>query len=88
METGKSRHRSLPIGLMEGGEEEKMDVLKEAFETYDAVGNGFITPMELKTMLTKLGESKSIDECKEMIKRFDLNGDGVISFEEFKLTMQ
>ncbi|KAE8697285.1 Calcium-binding protein CML39 [Hibiscus syriacus] len=51
-------------GLMEGGEEEKMNDLKEALEMYDADGNGFITPRELKIMLTKLGEFKSIDECK------------------------
>lgn len=78
------------VALMEGGgEEEKLEGLREAFEMYndgDGCG-GFITPKSLKKMLRKLGESKSIEECKVMISQFDLNGDGVLSFDEFRIMM-
>ena len=57
------------IALMEaGGEEQKLNDLKVAFEMYDTESCGFITPKRLKKMLKKMGESKSIDECKSMIK--------------------
>ncbi|XWS37127.1 hypothetical protein CRYUN_Cryun19dG0016800 [Craigia yunnanensis] len=75
------------IGLMKGGEEEKLKDLREAFGMYDVDGCGFITPKGLKRMLSRLGESKSIDECKVMIKQFDLNEDGLLSFEEFRVMM-
>ena len=77
------------IALMEaGGEEQKLNDLKVAFDMYDTESCGFITPKSLKKMLKKMGESKSIDECKSMIKQFDLNGDDVLSFEEFRIMMQ
>jgi calcium-binding protein CML len=77
------------IALMEeGGEEQKLKDLREAFEMYDSEKCGFITPKSLRRMLKKIGESKSIDECKAMIKHFDLNGDGLLSFDEFTVMMQ
>ncbi|KAK8623429.1 hypothetical protein V6N13_118314 [Hibiscus sabdariffa] len=44
-------------GLLEGGEEEKKKKdLKEVFEMYDADAYRFITPNELKKMLSRLGK--------------------------------
>lgn len=68
-------------------EEERCQGLKEAFGMYEMKGEGCITPVSLKRMLSKLGSHQEIDECKAMICRFDLNGDGVLSFEEFKTMM-
>ncbi|TVU36816.1 hypothetical protein EJB05_18764, partial [Eragrostis curvula] len=68
-------------------EEEKCRGLKEAFRMYEMKGEGCITPVSLKRMLSKLGAHQDIDECQAMICRFDLNGDGVLSFEEFKVMM-
>ncbi|KAK8576670.1 hypothetical protein V6N13_015103 [Hibiscus sabdariffa] len=45
------------IGLMEGGEDEKMEDLKEAFEMDDAYAYKFITPNELK---------KNVEQTREM----------------------
>ncbi|GMH25696.1 hypothetical protein Nepgr_027539 [Nepenthes gracilis] len=74
--------------LVEGGEEEeKMEVLTEAFRMYQMEDIGCITPNSLKRMLSRLGDKRRIDECEAMISAFDLNGDGVLDFHEFKLMM-
>ncbi|KAK3183784.1 hypothetical protein Dsin_031070 [Dipteronia sinensis] len=71
-----------------GGEEEKVNDLKEAFKLYEEMdGCGCITPKSLKRMLTRLGQPKTVDECKIMIAHFDINGDGVLTFDEFRLMM-
>ncbi|KAK2661497.1 hypothetical protein Ddye_000071 [Dipteronia dyeriana] len=71
-----------------GGEEEKVNDLKEAFKMYEEMdGCGCITPKSLKRMLTRLGQPKTVDECKIMIAHFDINGDGVLTFDEFRLMM-
>ena len=69
----------------EGGERRRE--LREAFGMYAMEGQGCITPLSLKQMLSRLGSHQDIDECRAMICRFDLNGDGVLSFEEFKVMM-
>uniref|UniRef100_A0A0D9VAE3 EF-hand domain-containing protein n=1 Tax=Leersia perrieri TaxID=77586 RepID=A0A0D9VAE3_9ORYZ len=68
-------------------EEERCRGLMEAFRMYEMKGEGRITPVSLKRMLSKLGSHQEIEECQAMICRFDLDGDGVISFEEFKIMM-
>ncbi|CAO2181700.1 unnamed protein product [Urochloa humidicola] len=75
------------VQLENEGEEEQCRGLKEAFRMYEMKGEGCITPLSLKRMLSKLGSHQEIDECKAMICRFDLDGDGVLSFEEFKVMM-
>jgi calcium-binding protein CML len=61
--------------------------LKEPFRLYEMRGEGCITPLSLKRMLSKLGAHQGINECQAMICRFDLDGDGVLSSEEFKVMM-
>ncbi|KAK3163044.1 hypothetical protein QOZ80_1BG0096870 [Eleusine coracana subsp. coracana] len=77
----------LKLVQLETEEGERCQGLKEAFRMYEMKGEGFITPMSLKRMLSKLGAHQDIDECQAMICRFDLNGDGVLSFDEFKVMM-
>lgn len=58
--------------------------LKEAFDLFDVDSNGFITPSELKHILSKgtmainiADESESQDsKWEDIIKEFDKNGDG------------
>jgi calcium-binding protein CML len=68
-------------------EEERCRELKEAFRLYEMKGEGCITPLSLKRMLSKLGEHQDVVECQAMICRFDLNRDGVLTFDEFKTMM-
>ena len=82
-----SQEEFLKLVRLENQEEERCRGLKEAFGMYEMKGQGCITPLSLKRMLSKLGSHQEVDECKAMICRFDLNGDGVLSFEEFKIMM-
>ncbi|GJN16674.1 hypothetical protein PR202_gb03691 [Eleusine coracana subsp. coracana] len=68
-------------------EEKRCRGLKEAFRMYEMKGQGCITSLSLKRMLSKLGDHQDVGECQAMICRFDLDGDGVLNFEEFKTMM-
>lgn len=60
--------------------------IRQAFEAFDDDGNGAISALELRQVLTKPGtpDSKlSITEVKAIISRFDTNGDGELQFDEF-----
>ncbi|XP_074652146.1 neo-calmodulin-like [Tubulanus polymorphus] len=55
------------------------DELREVFSVLDVDGNGFISPSELRNVMTNLSE----DDVTEMIKEADYDEDGQINFEEF-----
>ena len=55
--------------------------LKQAFDSFDANGNGYITKDELIQAMKNVGENLSDQEIKSMIKNADLNNDGQVSFE-------
>jgi len=68
--------------------------MRDAFEEFDADGNGLISASELKAVLDQLAkgeeensdggdEDVSMEDVEEMIKMVDRNGDGQIDFEEF-----
>ena len=60
--------------------------IREAFESFDEDGNGAISAIELRQILTKPGttDSKlSMEEVGAIISRYDVNGDGELQFDEF-----
>eukprot|EP00058_Branchiostoma_floridae_P008437 XP_002593925.1 hypothetical protein BRAFLDRAFT_98224 [Branchiostoma floridae] len=59
-------------------EEEK---LKNAFKTFDKDGDGYITPADLRVVMTNLGEKLTDDEVDEMIHDADQDGDGKIDYD-------
>uniref|UniRef100_A0A7C8ZHY8 EF-hand domain-containing protein n=2 Tax=Opuntia streptacantha TaxID=393608 RepID=A0A7C8ZHY8_OPUST len=61
--------------------------LTEAFKVFDQDGDGFISAMELQTVLSKLGlpeANQELGQIQLMISSFDLNHDGHVDFIEFK----
>jgi len=55
------------------------------FLTMMVDGNGFISPAELRHVMTDLGQEPTDTEVDEMIREADVDGDGQISYEEFKM---
>jgi Ca2+-binding EF-hand superfamily protein len=57
--------------------------LREAFDTYDSNGDGWIVGVEFNRLLQALDYDISEDECLLAFELTDGDGDGSISFEEF-----
>lgn len=45
------------------------------------LGNGYISSVELRHIMTTLGEKLTNEEVEEMIKEADIDGDGTINYE-------
>ena len=61
----------------------QLSELREAFDTVDANGDGWIGQPEFIALLQKLDSELSADECLLAFEATDADGDGAISFEEF-----
>jgi calcium-binding protein CML len=92
----ESLHRALgdalfgPIVEEEPEKEGEDEEMKEAFRVFDENGDGFISAVELQTVLKKLGlaEARSLASVQEMICNVDRDRDGQVDFGEFKTMMQ
>jgi Ca2+-binding EF-hand superfamily protein len=60
---------------------------KATFELVDIDGDGFISPVELKSLMTALGQEITDARAVEVVVQADQNGDGKISLEEFAAFM-
>ena len=67
--------------------DEKMTIIKEAFELIDKNADGIITSDELMKFFETLGEKLNKGEIQDMINEVDLEGNGSITFEGFKQLM-
>jgi len=66
-----------------GKEGDTEEDLIDAFKVFDKDGNGFISAVELRHVMTSLGEKLSDEEVDEMIKEADTDNDGQINYHEF-----
>ena len=55
----------------------------DAFRVFDKDGNGFISPTELRYVMTKMGQELTDEEVDQMIQEADLDGDGQVNYREF-----
>ena len=55
----------------------------EAFRVFDKDGNGFISPSELRYVMTKMGQELTDEEVDQMIQEADMDGDGQVNYREF-----
>ena len=57
--------------------------IRTTFQMFDKDGNGFISPAELKYVLTNICNKLTIEEVDELIREVDCDGDGQVNYEEF-----
>ncbi|OMJ80243.1 hypothetical protein SteCoe_19560 [Stentor coeruleus] len=55
----------------------------EAFRVFDRDGNGLISVVEFRHVLTNVGEKVTDEGLDEMIREAHLNDNGYINYEEF-----
>lgn len=90
---GKTQNKnSSSTTSLEHGDDDPEDsdtLLKETFSIFDKNHDGFISNIELQSILHRLGIRKgsSLKDCQQMIAGIDRNGDGRVDFEEFKELM-
>ena len=53
----------------------------DAFQVFDADGNGFISASELRAMMSTIGEPLSDQEVDDMMIVADVNGDGKVNYD-------
>lgn len=94
-ESGGDDGRCKECRLVEGvhvllkEKEASLEELEEAFYVFDRNEDGFISPMELWSVLRRLGwKGMKLVDCERMIRVFDEDGDGRIDFSEFKSLME
>jgi Ca2+-binding EF-hand superfamily protein len=70
--------------------ESSLDELKQAFSVFDVNGNGFISAIELMSVMSKLRleEGLEMEDFERMIGAYDKDFDGKINFEDFKLLLE
>ncbi|XP_034479572.1 neo-calmodulin [Drosophila innubila] len=61
----------------------KDENLMAAFKLFDRDEDGFISPIELRTVMYNLGERCTEEEFHDMMREIDLDNDGKISYQEF-----
>ncbi|CAF0729933.1 unnamed protein product [Adineta steineri] len=59
------------------------ELLNEAFRIFDKDGNGFITEIGLRSVMSNLGEQLTDDEINDMIREADLDGNRRVDYAEF-----
>merc|ERR1712184_55863 len=70
--------------LVEEPDEETMKAeLKEAFRVYDKEGQGFITTLQLREIISELDQGLTDDALDGIIEEIDEDGSGTMDFNEF-----
>jgi len=68
---------------MESLDEEQIETLQKAFNSFDVEGTGSITAETVGVILRMMGVKISEKNLKEVIAETDEDGSGIIEFEEF-----
>ncbi|KAL8215354.1 hypothetical protein R6Q59_026546 [Mikania micrantha] len=79
--------KAKPSGRHHGFTQQTKQEMKEAFDLFDADGNGTIDANELGNAMRALGFEMNKEQINEMIEEVDRDGSGAIDFDEFVYMM-
>ncbi|KAH7702073.1 Calmodulin [Aphelenchoides avenae] len=60
-----------------------IEEFRDAFELFDKDGDGFVTAVELGTVMRSLGLEPTDEELDDLVREIDEDGNGTIELEEF-----
>ena len=61
--------------------------LRDAFSFFDKNGDGFVTAIELRQVMSELGQDISEEQAEQMIADVDKEGSGRVTYQRFKSMM-
>ena len=61
--------------------------IREAFRSFDELGNGLLSAAQLRHVLTTVGDKLTNEEVDELFEVVDIDNDGQIDYEEFVTMM-
>merc|ERR1719430_3045150 len=76
-----NRFKQLMANKMKDDDNE--EELREAFRAFDRDGQGFISAVELKHVMTSLGEKLKDEEVDELFAEAGIESEGEIDYEDF-----
>lgn len=62
---------------------ESEEEVRDAFKVFDKAGEGFISAVELRHVLTNLGEKLSEEEVDEVLQEAAIDSNGNINYNDF-----
>lgn len=66
----------------------KDESLQAAFKLFDRDDDGYISQVELRSLMFNMGERCTDEEFSDMIREIDTDNDGRISYQEFVYAMR
>ncbi|XP_036328199.1 troponin C-like isoform X8 [Rhagoletis pomonella] len=70
-------------GLGHDEDDEKMDIMRKAFQMFDTQKSGFIETLRLKTILNSMGQMFEESELQELVDENDPEDTGKVNFDGF-----
>lgn len=82
------RSSILFIEALRNRDSDTEQLLLNTFQAFDTDGDGFISPAELRYVMSLIGEFMTVDEAEDLIREVDLDKDGKLSYWEFVKIME
>ncbi|XP_055684869.1 troponin C [Lutzomyia longipalpis] len=64
-------------------DDQKMDIIRKAFQMFDTTKSGFIDTLKISTILTSMGQPYDKTELQTLISDNDPEGTGKVNFDGF-----
>lgn len=73
----------IPVGFQDGDDDQKMAIMRKAFQMFDKEKSGFIETLKISTILNTMGQLFDDGELSTLIEENDPEGTGKVNFDGF-----